>query len=376
MVGRYQPPRLADVLEEQRTALSNTRSLKHGLTELATRIQNGDTNIVDIEKVVLALQDHSDGLHDFVVKRISPSIHNEVKQPDSDIARKVFNIPEMLDMILSKLDIPDILKMTQVSHALKDAIGSSTKLQVQLGLRAGPEDAHLRALSYHLPGPPVSDGSFSCMIENDQFCHFRSSHSGSTIDFWQLVGKCDRQEGCIMVKCQCESCPRHMLTFHSFLFVALFNVSSSEHLPNIGSAYRSMYIANPPIKQMSVTVSCCHPGRMYQLHTNHHNLPSVESEDGLTIGDLYNFTKNTMHEHRTCPNAPFYDLDEAGHVQLRVRFVAPVSLGASHPLVIRAKELEAKNKRKREEDEERDAKMRAYTNAKVQGLTLDRSDIE
>ena len=34
-----------------------------------------------------------------------------------------------------------------------------------------------------------------------------------------ILGKCDRQEGSINVKCQCESCLRHMLTFYPLLFL-------------------------------------------------------------------------------------------------------------------------------------------------------------
>lgn len=80
----------------------------------------------------------ADGLSKFLSARIPPIHYNEIRSEDSQIAERVFLIPELLELILSHdhVSVRDLLIMRQVSKGVQAIIDASPKLQVKLCYRA------------------------------------------------------------------------------------------------------------------------------------------------------------------------------------------------------------------------------------------------
>jgi len=94
---------------------------------------------VDAETLQRA-QTGIEALGDFVNNFLSSTYYNEQCPPHArDIAQKVFDIPEILERILLKLDAAKALKAQRVNRQFFDAIEKSVNLQRALSLRFWPQ---------------------------------------------------------------------------------------------------------------------------------------------------------------------------------------------------------------------------------------------
>ena len=142
------PPPLSPLLiptrEEKRQALSHQQALQHDLSNLIASLKNSSADQKHVETLAASAQSHVQGLAGFLSQSLEPSYYNEIRADDSSAAQRTFDIPELFEMILDQLDIPDVLAFYQVSRGMKGAIEASTRLQTNLCLRAATSDSSLK----------------------------------------------------------------------------------------------------------------------------------------------------------------------------------------------------------------------------------------
>lgn len=319
-------PVFPDRTEENRAALSHQQDLESNLSALLNDIKSGRQSQAALEKAIIAAQKHAAGLKMFLSSCIPQKFYNERRSDSSTAAQRTFDVAELLEMILDHLEIPDIVKMIQVSHSLKNSIEASTKLQDKLSLRPAPLDSHIYSAFEQCL---FREGGFRCTLTN-----YNNTRPQA------LPG--------------------------TFAVRAYFFPFPGQHLPKIGSKYRRMFICQPPIKQMKVYLSCCPRDRelgfLPQLE-----VCTVSSDGGLTIGHLYDCARKQMDEHRWCPYASTFSLDDDGVVMTGVQFKGSVVLQPDHPILRdRAASMEAA-RAQNEQYSVKEAKLRAYGAAKIQG---------
>lgn len=96
--------------------------------ELKT-ITNGDSSIAQASS---NLNSRIDGIGEFIRSQLHPMYFNEVRADDSTIAQRVFDIQEILELILVQADFSSILAMSQVNKDIRGKIeGSSRQLQLK-----------------------------------------------------------------------------------------------------------------------------------------------------------------------------------------------------------------------------------------------------
>ena len=172
---------------------------------------------------------------------------------EPNAATRVFNITELLELILQDCDIPELMNLAQVSRAVNVVVESS-KQQMILPLKPSHKLGEIRFPFYtclmHRPG------YFTCYGIRDIFATF-----------------CLRQRASLN--------------------------------PRVGDKYRGMFISQPPPTSMSVQVTPW--GRYLDIFTGNWTygpLPAAEltvgtvsAWDGIRIGDLFDSAVKAVEEY-------------------------------------------------------------------------------
>lgn len=302
-----------------REALAHQQRLEQNFTRMTQTMQSNNTDVPpSLRDSLNEARNDIEGLKSFFSSFLCPTFYNEAQpQPDESIAHRVFDVPELLELILLELPIPDIMNFQQVNRTARDAINASPMLQRALSLRADSADSPLRA--------PFSDlystftGGFSC---------------GHTTRY--------RRQ------------PRRLSLASDEMPVAAEFVSLGSRLPVIGTRWRRMFVLQPPIHEMSATVSCCTISRTRM------DPQIITSETGITIGDLHDAAQKLWNEHRQCTNAGMLQHDEDGLVKVQVTFTTKVKLGPNEPFLLERQKRAARAAARSEEVQERNALVQAY----------------
>lgn len=148
---------------------------------------------------------------------------------------------------------------------------------------------------------------------------------------------------------------------------AAFYVLPGQVLPNIGSRIRRMFVTQPPVKQLSVTLNCCPSANGYPAQYNNPPAQDVSNANGLTVGDLYDYTEKLLDQHRNCSAAYSGLLEDDGTVQVGVRFVGKIQLQADDPIFLRWKKSQQTRDEHDQKHRRRSAKLEVFCNAKRNG---------
>ena len=175
-----------------------------------------------------------------------------------EAVKAAFAVPELLESFLKYLDVADLLRVQQVSRAMRDAIGASIALKRKLFL-VPIMNSHLRVLP------------------------LRALHASPNII---IHGKCRLDKGprkdSDIADPELASHNRHHDVDFRF----------TGQLRRVGTRIRSMFVTQPPIHEMSMTVQCCAgPAQMGTV---------IESSGGLTFGQLYDRAEQTLLAHENC----------------------------------------------------------------------------
>ena len=140
------PPPLfsRDMPELDQKALAHQLSLEQDVAGMLAKVQNDISGDDELTDALISIQSHVSGLREFFHDKLAPEFWNDIKSDTCTIAQRTFDVPELLEMIIENLDIPDLMNFYQVNRGIRDAIDGSPKLQIKLCLRAAPSDANLR----------------------------------------------------------------------------------------------------------------------------------------------------------------------------------------------------------------------------------------
>jgi hypothetical protein len=135
--------------------------LEQQISGALKQLESGQCNPQELKSALMSAQGNLHALHSSFgdIFGHHSDFYNERRAEDSTTAVRVFDIPELLEMILDNLDVLDLLSFYQCSRSIRDAIDASSKLQQRLSLRAAPADSHLRLplryFSKFTPDAPV-----------------------------------------------------------------------------------------------------------------------------------------------------------------------------------------------------------------------------
>ena len=81
-----------------------------------------------------------------------------------------------------------------------------------------------------------------------------------------------------------------------------------------------MLICQPPVMQLEVTTLCCTTTHSYPGVDIAPEIPRpINNQTGITVGDLYDRTRELIETHGLCPVALWDDHDEEGYVKVQPR---------------------------------------------------------
>ena len=334
--------------EEKRAVLSHEQEIELNLAGLLRDVEDGRLGQSELKAAILATQYHVQGVKTYLSQTIEPRLYNESRSTTSTIAKKVFDIAELLELILDHLTIPDILKMSAVDRDIRNAIKGSKKMQTKLALRPASADSYMSTAFDE--GCLNREGGFRSTITNSKYLR-------------------ERRSGFLPASSDAEN---------EFTVRAEFLPYPGEHLSKIGSTYRSIFICSPVIKEMKAHVVCCQtPNPWWTTVPSEDSVYTITSKTGITIGDLYDCAKMIMDEHRWCANAPSQALESDGVVKTGLSFEGSVVLQPDDPLVVNHKQAMTKWEAERRRFGARQVKLEAYRAAKLAGKrhVIERFDI-
>ncbi|KAK5738356.1 hypothetical protein LTR17_006075 [Elasticomyces elasticus] len=273
-------------------ALEHQQKLGHAISLLrrqqAALGVSSDRANGDVANTLDDMETCAQGLGAFFSDFLNPVFYNE-KQPlhtmgDTSSAQKVFDLPELLELVLEYVEEVDVLRFHQVSRSARASIDGSPRLQSRLSLRIDSTDKPRRYPFSNVNSiAPLASG-FSCNPNTPG----RRYHADAPGPF---------PEDRVLVQ-------------------ARFDISG---VGKIDTRCRSMHIAQPPIKDMQLRLQCCDKALLDEHKSD------IHSDVGVTIGDLWDAAVNAQEEHRLCPHASRSLHDTDGFVMPYPSFVAFVA---------------------------------------------------
>lgn len=189
---------------------------------------------------------------------LPPIFWNVRSDSESTIAKEVFAIPEILEMILVQCKIQDVISCSLTCKGVHEIVEASTKLQVLRFLKAAPGDQSRR-----LPFGPGEAQTLECgpmpWLEAD---------------------------------------PSPIAT------ISVIMDSKAVHWPRIGSRMQDMFISQPPIHRLLVWDNCKKGDNIWGGGPGF----QMTSEDGFKVGDLYRMAEKFAKSHEGCRKQGGWDV--------------------------------------------------------------------
>ncbi|KAK5126934.1 hypothetical protein LTR85_008292 [Meristemomyces frigidus] len=139
-------------------SLAHQQKLEASITAMTKIIQSSTDTPTSLREGIDEAQRDIQGLKSFFSDFLSPTLHNEVVAPQDDaVAHRVFDVPELLELILLELPIADIMSFQQVDRNARDAIEASPALRRALSLQRDAAGSPLR-----MPFSNTGFSGFSC----------------------------------------------------------------------------------------------------------------------------------------------------------------------------------------------------------------------
>ena len=267
---------------------------------------------------------------------LEPTLYTSILYDTSACpAQRVFDVPELLEMILLYLPIPDVLSFEQINRTARSTVNASPAIQDHLSLRAAADKEYVRLPFNDLLSTSSAWKGFVCRPSG-----FRR-----------------RAKYCFHARSACD-----LVCTSSFEY-------SYCKLPRIGTKWRKMFVTQPPVKAMKFGRSCCGP-TIYPGDIG--NVPPSEkwisSDTGLILGDLYDFAAKVWTEHLLCPGAVPSEHDYDGYVAAKVVFTGVLKLRDSDPMSLDKQKWLAVLERDDRGCYERKQRLRRYIAYKSQGI--------
>ncbi|KAK5677499.1 hypothetical protein LTS10_010071 [Elasticomyces elasticus] len=275
-------------------ALEHQQNLGHAISLLrrqqAALGASSDRANGDVANTMDDMDTCVQGLDAFFSDFLSPIFYNE-KQPlhfkgDTSAAQRVFDLPELLELVLEYVEEVDVLRFHQVNRSARASIDGSPRLQSRLSLRIDSTDKPRRYPFGNVNSITPMASGFICTPNTPG----RRYHVDAPGPF---------PEDRVLVQ-------------------ARFELPASG-VGKIDTRCRSMHVAQPPIKDMQLRLRCCDKALLDEHKSD------IHSDAGVTIGDLWDAAVKAQEEHRLCPHASRSLHDTDGFVTPKPSFVAFVA---------------------------------------------------
>lgn len=340
--------------ESIRKALVFQRRLESASIKLQLLLSEANpAHCADPERLQQSVDDiasSTGGLHDFLSDMVVTRLFNERRGANAQPAQQVFNVPELLERVLSFISARELLSVQTLNRTFYNMIECSGLLQQRLGLKA-LKDSSMASPFQGIFRHPLHV-NFSSPFPMFEFPALELHHRPLSQDIEALPG-----EGK-------ETLPRNTIA----LVVKSSFAPKGEPRFRIGSKCRSIPICQPPVHQMYAYPSCCTqcpfidergvverpldavspmPFFMHPAWTPQQPLPSppdwprlqpiqtVTSVKGITVGDLFDATLRIAAAHKLCPFAEDRAHDFKGNVCSDVLFACQMSLEKGDPALER-----------------------------------------
>ncbi|KAK3059239.1 hypothetical protein LTR09_000805 [Extremus antarcticus] len=159
-------------------------------------------------------------------------LESSAQQTRSSSPHTVFDIPELLEMILQELDPLDIVMASSINTMAKDLVTRSSALRKAMSVDAEPDS--------------------SCYIPLLGRCTAEyPRHDGFLLDF--LVPSNDDEDD--------EDVEPKYIAYHDFMLGhETFRAPSSGQLPTVSGLGRNMMFIQPPVRLVEISLMCCSGG--------------------------------------------------------------------------------------------------------------------
>ena len=260
-----------------------------------------------------------------LLKFIPPTFRHS--QEPSDLAIKVFDMPELLEHILSFLATDELWSAFSVNSTFQQTIEGSVKLMRKLGLLADHK-AHF----------------FAPVKRRSDLRYFGSFHFVDATDWVPRPIKNKTPESSIPITIECRP---------------------SYPVYAIGERRASSLVTQPPVRKLAVYTKCC-----TQSAYGSRSRPPTEtlvSKDGITLGQIHDVVTRLQKEHKLCPDASAYQHDEEGFVETTVTFEGFLELDPKDPALTGWKKSLQDQDRLSQKDTARARRITRYIAAKQAG---------
>ncbi|KAK3696626.1 hypothetical protein LTR37_017879 [Vermiconidia calcicola] len=235
-----------------RDALAHQKNLEANVDSLITGLEQGYKDSYDLgyfKSRLLSAKADAQGLGAYFGGFLEPLYYNERRNESLTIATKVFDVPEILELVLGNLDVEEIFIASETCSTFRDTIAASSKLQTLLHLRAAPAaETSVKTISSSGLRTPQFDCALSIFDPNGTVVRIDASFVTS-----------GKQPG--------------------------------GHLPTVGRRRGNMLVCQPPITRMSMQHGCWTWAAVDQPFRG------VVAKSGLTIGDLWDAADELIIAH-------------------------------------------------------------------------------
>ncbi|KAK4892570.1 hypothetical protein LTR27_009034 [Elasticomyces elasticus] len=226
--------------------------------------------------------------HQFEIQVHRKTPDDDLPKQSGDAARTFFGTPELLELALLHLPVPDLLSAGATCHGFQNTITGSPMLRQRL---------------------------------------FRDTAGGLPLRTPGLIGKYDYEHQWLGFPIRIGS--RYAEWGGSNLrdleLLACFYAEFRSHdgkLPQLTERTLDMFVSQPPIKKVAYAGNCCGTIFAGHIEPGHAPIGHLSRPEGLRVRDLYTAAEVFLQQHRLCWSAPRRSLDDDGYARNIVVFEA------------------------------------------------------
>ncbi|WPG97953.1 Hypothetical protein R9X50_00073600 [Acrodontium crateriforme] len=285
-------------------ALRTLSSVTEDLSNRATKRIEPDL-LRRLDEAKASIEASAAGFNHYLSLSIATRFFNErhsLETPDMVHRHALWEVRDVVEMILLKLPVDKLLETRLVCKSLRDVIASSTALQMKLHLKPDPKSLLELPFSVSSVREKHRTLKFSCDEDHGQVYHPPT---------YQPVRPSSR---------------------HLALYACVYR-----DISQIGDMYKSMLVCQPPIYELGAAPLCCRSiTASINLPTGYIDVPArpstkIAAATGLTVGHLIAAAQEIQKEHAHCPFAEEHMHTSDGIVHPQVQFFGWVELREDDP---------------------------------------------
>ncbi|KAK5677548.1 hypothetical protein LTS10_010120 [Elasticomyces elasticus] len=241
--------------------------------------------------VLMDLKALAEVRHQFETQERRETPIGEPPKQCSEAAETFFGTPELLEIALLHLPVPDLISAEATCHGFQDTVAGSPMLRQRL-FRDTAEGLPLRT---------------PCFIGKYDYEH---QWLGFPIKIGSCVGVLEGSNQIDIDVGELFAC-----------FDAQFR-SHNGKLPLLTERTMNMFVSQPPIKKVAYAGNCCGTKDRDQVEPDRAPIGHLSRPEGLRVRDLYEAAEVFLQQHRLCWRARRDTLNDDGYARNIVVFKA------------------------------------------------------